>query len=64
VAIWVYDILGRRINTLVDKDLSAGVHNVRFDSCDEDGRNLSSGVYVCRMEAGEFVGVRKLVLLR
>jgi hypothetical protein len=64
VAIDVYDILGRRVNTLMDGDLKAGWHSVRCDGVDKDGRKLSSGVYVYRMEAGDFVAVRKLLLLR
>jgi hypothetical protein len=64
VRIEVYDILGRLVNTLVDGHCQAGIHSIRFDGRDGGGRELSSGVYVCRMEAGEFVGVRKLVLLR
>ncbi|MFT5145203.1 MAG: hypothetical protein ACI84D_003845, partial [Thalassolituus oleivorans] len=55
----VYDVLGRRVRTLVDESLSAGRFQVRFDA-----GTLSSGVYFYRMTAGGFAEVRSLVLVR
>jgi hypothetical protein len=59
VKLTIYNILGERIISVVDGDLLAGKHAYRFD-----GRNLSSGVYFYRLEAGNFVQSRKMVLLR
>ena len=64
VTIEVYDILGRRVKTLVDGSRTAGWHRVRFDGVDKDGKKLSSGVYLYRMEAGDFMSVRRLLLLK
>jgi len=55
----IYNILGERIINVVDGDLLAGKHAYRFD-----GRNLASGVYFYRLEAGSFVQSRKMILLR
>ncbi len=55
----VCDMLGREVTTLVDEREEAGAHEVRFDAS-----GLSSGVYFCRLKAGDFVQTRKLLLLR
>lgn len=58
-SIKLYDAKGREVRTLVDAELPAGRHVVTLD-----GAGLASGVYFCRMVAGEFVETRKLVLLK
>ncbi len=55
----VYDFLGRELATLVDEEKPAGRFSVVWDA----GR-LSSGVYFCRLTAGDFVGTHRLVLLK
>ena len=55
----VYDLLGREVSTLVHQRQDAGVHEVRFD-----GSNLSSGVYICRLRAGDFVQAMKIVIAK
>ncbi len=59
VSLTVYDILGRQVSVLVNERREAGVHEVKFD-----GSNLASGVYLCRLTAGEFIQTRKLILVR
>ena len=59
VTLEVYDVTGRRITTLVDDNLDAGYHEVTFD-----GTRLASGVYLYRMQAGDFVQTRKLMLVK
>ncbi|MCC5908402.1 MAG: T9SS type A sorting domain-containing protein [Balneolaceae bacterium] len=55
----VYDMLGREVATLVEGAVEAGVHSVNFD-----GANLSSGVYIYRLQAGNTVLSRKLTLIK
>lgn len=55
----VFDVQGRFVTTLVDETASAGVHSVRW-ACAE----CASGLYFVRMEAGEFVGVQKVLLVK
>jgi hypothetical protein len=64
VTLEVYDVLGRHVMTLVDDELPQGRHTVRFAGTDADGRAISSGVYIYRMEAGEFTSVKKFVFLQ
>ena len=59
VSLTVYDILGGEVSVLVDERKEAGVHEVKFD-----GSRLASGVYVYRMQAGDFVQTHKLLSLR
>lgn len=59
VKLVVYDILGRSVANLVNGSLTAGYHKVNFNAA-----NLSSGVYFYRIEAGDFVSVKKLMLLK
>jgi hypothetical protein len=55
----VFDTRGRLVTTLVDGDLAAGEHRVRFD-----GRGLASGMYLGRLEADGVVQTRKMMLVR
>ena len=59
VTIKVYDVLGNEIETLVNKQKVAGKYSVEFN-----GGKLSSGVYFYRMQAGDFVETKKLVLMK
>ncbi|UCF77757.1 MAG: M20/M25/M40 family metallo-hydrolase [Candidatus Eiseniibacteriota bacterium] len=60
----VYDISGRCVRTLVDGWRESGVHSELWDGRTDDGRTASSGVYVCKLEAGGLVAMRKMALLR
>jgi hypothetical protein len=59
VTLIVYDLLGRQVATLVNEVKQPGIYTVQFD-----GSNLASGVYLYRLHAGDFVQVKKLVLLK
>lgn len=59
VRLELYNLLGQRVVTLVDKDLKAGYHEVRLDA-----GKLSTGLYLYRMVTEEYRQVRKLVLIR
>jgi hypothetical protein len=59
VTLKVYDILGKEVATLINAEKSAGNYNVEFNAQD-----LTSGVYVYRLEAGKFSDVKKLLLLK
>jgi len=55
----LFDLLGRRISTLINTPQNAGVLHIRFD-----GKNLASGEYFYRLSAGDFQETRKLLLLK
>jgi hypothetical protein len=64
VRVAVYDVLGRRVQTLVDERQEAGVHEVEWRPGAEGGRSLASGIYFCRMRAGDYTATQKMVLVR
>ena len=51
VELTVYDLAGRRVRTLVAKDLPAGRHEVTWNGVDERGRRVGSGVYFLRLDS-------------
>ncbi|HEY5124096.1 MAG TPA: T9SS type A sorting domain-containing protein, partial [Ignavibacteria bacterium] len=59
VKLSIYDILGRKIEDLVNEKLNPGSYEVIFD-----GSNLPSGVYFYQLRAGEYIETRKMVLLK
>jgi hypothetical protein len=59
VTLAVYNSLGQQVAILVQSDQEAGYQEVKFD-----GSNLASGLYFYRLQAGDFVQTRKLLLLR
>jgi hypothetical protein len=59
VRLIVFDILGREARTLVNEIKNPGTYEVNFDA-----GSLASGTYFCRMEAGAFVDIRKLLFLK
>ncbi|HEU4723770.1 MAG TPA: FlgD immunoglobulin-like domain containing protein [Candidatus Eisenbacteria bacterium] len=64
VRIVVYSVSGRKVRTLVDETMSAGPHHAAWDGTDDRGALVSSGVYLCRLEAGAFRTARRMTLLR
>lgn len=59
VQIRVYDLLGREVAVLVNGEREAGTHAVQFDA-----RKLSSGIYFYRMNAGQFVQTRSMMVVK
>ena len=64
VSLVVYNLLGQEIRKLVNGHHSAGYHSVFWDGRDELGRGVASGVYLYRLNSGEFSGLRRLVVLQ
>jgi subtilisin family serine protease len=59
VTLKIYDVLGREVQTLVNKEQDAGIYQVQLKA-----DNLSSGVYFYRIKAGNFVETKKMILLK
>ena len=64
VSIVIYDILGRKLKTLVSENKNAGNYTVRWDGLTDSGASVSSGIYICSMTAQNFSQSRKLVYLK
>ncbi len=59
VILKIFNSLGQEVATLVSQEKEAGRYEVRWDAAD-----FSSGVYLYRLQAGEFVETKKLLLLK
>ncbi|MFH1069292.1 MAG: FlgD immunoglobulin-like domain containing protein [Candidatus Glassbacteria bacterium] len=64
VVLNVFNLRGQIVRTLVDQPQAAGAYNVNWDGTDSQGRRISSGVYFYRLQAGDFVSTRKMVVLK
>ncbi|HDQ00515.1 MAG TPA: T9SS type A sorting domain-containing protein [bacterium] len=64
VSLKIYNLMGQQIKTLVNRKQPAGYYAVRWDGKDSNGQNLTSGVYLYRIQAGSFAAGKKLVLIR
>lgn len=64
VELAVYNLLGRKVRTLVSGTQSAGVHRVTWDGRDNGGNDVATGVYLYRISCEDFEDARKMVLIR
>ncbi|MFQ5639448.1 MAG: FlgD immunoglobulin-like domain containing protein, partial [bacterium] len=64
VKLHIYNLKGQLVRTLVDGSFNAGSHSVLWDGRDERARRVTSGLYVTRMQAGEFVQHHKMMLIK
>jgi flagellar hook assembly protein FlgD len=64
VKIEVYNVLGKKVTTLVNQVQVAGTHSLVWNSQKDDGSKVTSGVYFLRMQAGSFSEIKKMVLLK
>jgi len=64
VTLKIYDLLGREIKTLVDKEMSPGNYSVTWDADDNYGKKVSTGIYLYSLNAGRFTQTRKMILLK
>lgn len=62
VRLEVFDLLGRRVATLVDREMGAGTYEVEWK--ENETSRLSSGTYIYRLKAGTFVTSKRLTLVR
>jgi len=60
----IFNILGQRIRTLISDNMPAGFYQAVWDGCDETGKPVASGVYFTRLRSGEYLGYRKMMLLK
>ena len=59
VTLKVYDILGSEVATLVNEEQEAGYKEVQFN-----GNNIASGMYVYRLQAGDFISTKKMLMIK
>ncbi|MBC8368094.1 T9SS type A sorting domain-containing protein, partial [bacterium] len=64
VSLSIHDLRGRRVVSLLDGQLPAGEFEQIWDGLDHHGQSSSSGIYFLRLQAGEDLLSKKLILLR
>jgi hypothetical protein len=60
----IYNVLGKRVKTLLDEQKKAGSYGVVWDGKDDQGKEVASGIYFCNLKVGEFCESKKMLLLK
>lgn len=63
VTLKIYDILGREVATLLNKEQQPGTYEVKFDASSAK-KEISSGIYIYKLSAGQFMSAKKMILLK
>ena len=64
VSIAIYDLVGRKIRTLVNEQVTAGFHSTLWNATNDMGSPVSAGVYIYTITANDFRDVKKMILLK
>ena len=64
VSLSIYDLMGRKIRTLINSEQNAGFKNIQWNATDNLGKSVPAGMYIYTIQAGEFRQTRKMVLLK
>jgi flagellar hook assembly protein FlgD len=64
VKLALYDLAGRRVRTLVDREVSAGRFSERWDATDDQGNATKPGICMLRARLGEREATQRLLLTR
>ncbi len=60
----LYNLLGQKVRTLVDAEMIPGNYQAVWDGKDNRGKEVASGIYLCRLQSGPHQEIRKMVLLK
>lgn len=64
IVVEIFNVRGNKVRTLVDEIKEAGMHRVLWDGKDQQGNPVTSGVYVYRMRARNFISSKKMIFLK
>ncbi len=64
VNIIIYDMLGRQVKSLINQTQDAGFKSVLWNATNDNDKPVSAGVYLYKIQAGDFVQTKKMVLLK
>jgi len=64
VELYIYNVLGQRVKTLVKGEQTAGYKTVTWDGTNDNGRTVSSGIYFFTIKAGSFTKTAKMSMLK
>jgi len=64
VSLKIYNVLGQTVAVVVDSDLPAGHHTVSWDSRNQAGQMVATGIYIASFTAGTYSATKKLEVLK
>ena len=64
VNITVYDMLGRKVRTILNQQQDPGYKSLIWDATNDYGKPVSAGIYLYQIQAGEYISTKKMVLLK
>ena len=64
VELSIFNIKGQKIATLINEQLSKGIHSINWSGCDHNGNQVSSGIYLYKLKVGNQESVKRMLLLK
>jgi gamma-glutamylcyclotransferase (GGCT)/AIG2-like uncharacterized protein YtfP len=64
VSIIIYDVMGRKVRSLINTTQSAGFRSIHWNATNDMGEPVSAGMYIYMIQAGNFTKTKKMVLLK
>ena len=64
VDVTIYDMLGNVVSNLINANQSSGYKSIQWDATNNQGEPVSAGVYLYKIQAGDFVDTKKMILLK
>ncbi|MCH7732063.1 MAG: T9SS type A sorting domain-containing protein [Candidatus Marinimicrobia bacterium] len=64
VSLKIYDIMGREVRNLFDQKVAVGNHQILWNSRNNNGKTVASGIYICQLKVGDNLKFQKMVLLK
>jgi len=60
----IFNILGQKVKEIVNESETAGIHRISWDGTDASGAPVATGIYLYRIQVGDFSETRKMVLMK
>ena len=64
VTLKIYNSIGQLVRTLVNENLNKGYHTLEWNATDDHGNNLGTGIYLYRIQAGNFIQTSKMIYMK
>jgi len=64
VTLYIYNVLGEKVKTLLDQDQPAGFYQINWDGKNDNGKPISSGIYLYKLEVNGFSEAKRMLLLK
>jgi hypothetical protein len=64
VSLIIYNLMGRQVCQLIDREIEAGYHDVLWEGQDDQGNSVGSGAYFLQIKAGNYHAIRKMLYIR